>query len=332
MQDLSTLICAKSLQAESVSLLDDMVAFSAKVDNKLNDLLEKEQQLLALSKEVDERLKTIEEKENYFNSMLGRMYRDKSAAESKVSFNVGGRVFTASKDTFLRWDNTYFHALLCNDSWNVDEDGAYFIDRNPTLFDHIMASLRSGIPVDGHGLSPVEVAQLSAEVDYYQLPSKLNYKPMKWDATRCDSAIIVSADGRTATKSSEKNVFFGFATATVPDAPIYSVRLRKLQGGELIGYKVDRRDYYLRQNGTLNGGQRFCPPLKEGDLVTGWLDKEAGTISFGVNDINYGNAYHNVTAVCHGFFFPTIALVRPGASMSFEESCKRGVKRAHDGA
>jgi hypothetical protein len=53
-----------------------------------------------------------------------------------VHLNVGGQRFSTSKRTLLSiQEDTFFTSLLSGRiSSNVDETGAYFIDRDPTLF------------------------------------------------------------------------------------------------------------------------------------------------------------------------------------------------------
>jgi len=43
-----------------------------------------------------------------------------------------------------------------------DEDGTYFIARDPELFSRIIATLRAGKPIEHAGLSP----ELRVELDY----------------------------------------------------------------------------------------------------------------------------------------------------------------------
>merc|ERR1712060_250080 len=90
-----------------------------------------------------------------------------------VKLDVGGRIFTTSRCTLLTWEGTYFHAMLSSGKWEPDEDGAYFIDRDPTLFDRVIDCLRTGLPVDVEDLSARQLKRLQAEMDYYQLPKGL---------------------------------------------------------------------------------------------------------------------------------------------------------------
>jgi hypothetical protein len=61
-------------------------------------------------------------------------------AKEKIKIDFGGKVFTTSKTTLSK--SKWFGAM--ESRWQVDEDGAYFIDRNPKFFDAILAYLRTG--------------------------------------------------------------------------------------------------------------------------------------------------------------------------------------------
>ena len=44
-------------------------------------------------------------------------------ANEKIKLDVGGKIFATSKETLLRWPNTYFHGLLVSGNWKPDGDG-----------------------------------------------------------------------------------------------------------------------------------------------------------------------------------------------------------------
>lgn len=66
-----------------------------------------------------------------------------SEASNRVTLRVGERLFYTTKDT-LTGESTYFKARFSK--WNdADDDGSYFIDGDPVLFQTILQYLRSGI-------------------------------------------------------------------------------------------------------------------------------------------------------------------------------------------
>ena len=62
-----------------------------------------------------------------------------------VSLNVGGTLFATSRQTLMKHPDSML-ARMCNTEVPVvkDPSGAYFIDRDPTLFRLILNYLRSG--------------------------------------------------------------------------------------------------------------------------------------------------------------------------------------------
>ena len=63
-----------------------------------------------------------------------------------VNLNVGGQKFSTSKNTLLslQGEETFFSSLISGRiPSNQDESGAYFIDRDPTLFRLILNYLRT---------------------------------------------------------------------------------------------------------------------------------------------------------------------------------------------
>ncbi|KAI1659329.1 BTB/POZ protein [Daldinia decipiens] len=60
----------------------------------------------------------------------------------RITLQVGERRFTTLRETLI--ESEYFAARLSG-RWNdADEDGSYFVDANPVLFEHILSYLRSG--------------------------------------------------------------------------------------------------------------------------------------------------------------------------------------------
>jgi len=323
--------CAPALRGESNSLLEEMKLFSTKVDDKLRVLEEKEKCLRLLGEQVDQKLKRLAEKENLHNTNLSRVTLNKSAAKKKVRLNVGGCLFTASMETFVRWEGTYFHTLLNSECWDLDEDGEYFIDRDPKLFDRIMASLRTGAPIDRTGLSPQQIEHLNNEIAYYQLPAETSGCPMTWDGSRGCGNVAISADGRTVTViQSDKSAHT--VLANIPDAPCFQVRFHSLgmDGGFAIGYQkesINVDGWYLSGDGILrhmsNGyetfSSKYCEGLFPGDVVKAQYDKAASTIMFTVNGKNLGIAFRDVHSG-NDPLYPFVDFDKVGSSASLEDA------------
>ncbi|KAI4859087.1 BTB/POZ protein [Hypoxylon rubiginosum] len=75
--------------------------------------------------------------------MADNSYDGLQVANLRVTLQVGERRFTTLRDT-LRSESSYFAARLSS-RWNdTDEDGSYFIDADPAMFEHVLRYLRSG--------------------------------------------------------------------------------------------------------------------------------------------------------------------------------------------
>ncbi|OTA80945.1 hypothetical protein M434DRAFT_401514 [Hypoxylon sp. CO27-5] len=61
----------------------------------------------------------------------------------KITLQVGERRFITFRDTLVG-ESDYFAARLSGRWSDADADGSYFIDADPTLFEHVLRYLRSG--------------------------------------------------------------------------------------------------------------------------------------------------------------------------------------------
>jgi len=258
---------------------------------------------------------------------IGRVTTDLAKSKSKVSFNVGGRIFTASEDTFLRWEGTYFHALLGGSCWKPDEDGTYFVDRDPEHFERIMKALRSGRPVDPAGLTAEQIEQLGIEQDYYQLPPLAKIQSITWDTDHCSSNLKISNEGRTV-MGAGKAVFCG-AVLGMKSNKDFKVRVES--GHVLVGYAT--RAAFQPENCEWSMGLfldcsygsifdksstefvEYCPCLEEGETIAVQLDTEASTVSFITNGTNHGIAFRELGTEP---LFPCVAFYLLGGSVTLE--------------
>ncbi|KAG5986483.1 hypothetical protein E4U54_005398 [Claviceps lovelessii] len=106
-------------------------------------------------------------------STLGLGVSPSGPSQTRVKLLVGERVFHTTKQT-LTSESTYFSSLLSGRWAKPGEDGAYFIDADPSLFEHILRYLRHSIcPIfydqaNGHDLG-LYVALLG-EANYFGIP------------------------------------------------------------------------------------------------------------------------------------------------------------------
>lgn len=85
-----------------------------------------------------------------------------------VGFNVGGKIFTTTKDTIKLIPKTFLYALSLGDiPSQVDKDGNYTIDRNPLMFDKILDVYRIGYAILPYDIYEKEL--FMEELKFYQL-------------------------------------------------------------------------------------------------------------------------------------------------------------------
>jgi len=89
--------------------------------------------LLLLCKEIEARNKELEEKESKWRKVEEKMAANAANIGPKIHLNIGGKRFTTSKTTLMS-QPCYFQEMLVSDHCQQDDDGEFFIDRNPKLF------------------------------------------------------------------------------------------------------------------------------------------------------------------------------------------------------
>jgi hypothetical protein len=133
---------------------------------------------------------------------------------NKITLNVGGVKFTTTKGTLVAESGTYFDTLIKSGSWAEDEDGEFFIDRNPRFFPAILDYLRmlangkDAVLLVG-SISPEEQRLLDDDIEYYLIGSLrrilISAETTGWKLdTRCmGSNLTMSEDCLTVTKTGE---------------------------------------------------------------------------------------------------------------------------------
>jgi len=66
------------------------------------------------------------------------------AVDIQIALQVGESRFTTTKETLVG-ESEFFASLLSGRWDNALEDGSYFVDADPTLFEHILRYLRRGV-------------------------------------------------------------------------------------------------------------------------------------------------------------------------------------------
>jgi hypothetical protein len=119
--------------------------------------------------------------DNYI-TVAKRIKLNEHSMFEKITLDVGGRVFSTSKETLMRFEGSYFYEMLNSGNFLPGPDGSYFIDRDPTHFGLIMLFLRTG-ELSKKGLKSWEIEDLETELDYYLLhiPEEVKLNDWQWD-------------------------------------------------------------------------------------------------------------------------------------------------------
>lgn len=126
-------------------------------------------------------------------------------SEDLVKLNVGGVLYTTTKATLSRFPSSMLGAMF-NGSFPTtrDENGAFFIDRDGLLFQHVLNFLRSSQLALPEGFLLID--QLSVEADFYQVEPLIqaitDFKRRKQQQSRqtgCLLEVIEVRTGSTAT-------------------------------------------------------------------------------------------------------------------------------------
>ncbi len=129
------------------------------------------------------------------------MSKHSAMAKSKIKLDVGGQSFTASKETFLKFKDSFFFAMLSSGCWEPDEDGVYFIDRSPTYFPYVIDYLRTSSFVSASKLSKEELQCVQTEFDFYSI-SMAEVIPKSKAALKINTALLTNSALTTKIQSS----------------------------------------------------------------------------------------------------------------------------------
>ena len=96
-----------------------------------------------------------------------------SSLSDIVILNVGGKVFTTTKETLLSEQDSLLAQMLDGRSLTAvrDENGAYFIDRDPDTFSAVLEFFRTGqvFMTSGNGAGG-DPKRMREAASYYQIP------------------------------------------------------------------------------------------------------------------------------------------------------------------
>lgn len=85
---------------------------------------------------------------------------------SRITLNVGGRLFETTVQTLTKYADSYFSAFYGGD-FRADAEEARFIDRDPRLFEIVLGFLRQGVISQGEFDREI----INDEFAFYNLPA-----------------------------------------------------------------------------------------------------------------------------------------------------------------
>jgi len=122
-------------------------------------------------RKIEDKIKLLEEKEKAMAENNKKAEVNIAAAKSRIALNVGGKKFETTKATLLKQDTSLFATILGSDEWKPDEDGSYFIDRNPKYMPLLLDYLRSD-KLNITKLSAEQIAGVTKEAEFYNIKIK----------------------------------------------------------------------------------------------------------------------------------------------------------------
>ena len=94
--------------------------------------------------ELEGERENLEEERTRLEELKKSIVGVNEASTGKIKLNVGGTYFTTSRTTLLREPHSVL-ASIVSGRWKAPEDdGVYFIDRDPEIFSYVLDYLRNG--------------------------------------------------------------------------------------------------------------------------------------------------------------------------------------------
>jgi hypothetical protein len=118
----------------------------------------------AISEEREKLKRDVEkfEKEKAEWNALQKKLND-TQLDTRIKLDVGGQIFATSLQTLTSKKGTYFEAMFSG-RWDLkkQDDGTYFIDRDPFVFRHILNFLR-GDPIPLEHSIAISMSEFSSK-------------------------------------------------------------------------------------------------------------------------------------------------------------------------
>jgi hypothetical protein len=321
-----------NMTLEEVSLNENIAIFS---NEQLITLINKSHNIQAAAlkqyaKNLENVKKSNKEEDilDKYNTVAKRIKLSEHSMYDKVTLDVGGKIFATSKGTLMRFEDSYFYAMLNSGNFLPGPDGAYFIDRDPTHFPLIMAYLRTG-ELYTKELKSRELQELEKELDYYLLQIASPSKSTEWHWDLSPSRKPANASFSEDDMKVRKDSGGGYWNCPViGSSPVSEFTVKIISGlGMMIGFcgideflqngfhydRVKNGCFFYSYHGNVwfNGGQNkpYSSKLKINDKIT--AIKTGTSIRFLINGVDQGEAINNA----EGDMYPFVELCDVGDSV-----------------
>jgi len=262
---------------------------------------------LSVSKQIEDQLIVFEEREKKWKELETKMKENVAKAKTKVTLNVGGKKFATSKSTLTSQKDSYFDAMISSGHWEPDEDGEYFIDRDPKFFQTIINFLRNGT-INLKEWNQDDLERLKIELDYYQIVLPTPPILPGWWKEYC--GIGITLNGLVATKTGPRGWNSGvlwplenppYYKVKIVTAGLFMVGLAPKATFTPNGTNYNNGWYFYSLNGSLHSkakdsNKAYASAVTIGETIEVFYDQSKSTIRFSINGISQGVAFNNVTA------------------------------------
>jgi WD40 repeat protein len=157
--------------------------------------------------ELDRRAYEYGELVNTMKAKEGENKKKRNDVALIHKLNLRGTVFNTSKDTLLKFHNTYFTTLLSSTLFKSDINGEFFIDRNSHCFDRILDYMSTGL-LSTEGLNRYDEDCLYGNLQYFMIPHKSTWNYFKVSAIKTlrTRVCLQLRDGRLCGKTDDYSI------------------------------------------------------------------------------------------------------------------------------
>ncbi|XP_072018419.1 BTB/POZ domain-containing protein KCTD21-like [Amphiura filiformis] len=173
-----------------------------------------------------------------------------------ITLNVGGHIYTTTKTTLTSYPDSMLECMFSGKLPSaVDKQGNYFIDRDGTVFRHVLNFLRTSRLVLPMNFTEYEL--LGAEADFYQIPDLIDALA-KYSEEAHGDIVVIEKRGRsnvtdyTCTMADIITLNGHIYTTTKSTLTSYpDSMLGCMFGGELPSAVDKQGNYFIDRDGTV---------------------------------------------------------------------------------